>query len=208
MNSLDKVDKMIVGGGKAYTFQKLRGMEIGTSLYDEAGAAIVPEILAKAERLGVEIVLPKDFIVSSKFGDDGAIRTSPLHAHGHLHLQDQRGRVAVSPIQGPAGPLRGVLRGGRPHLRARGGAPVSLRRLYGEPRAHQEDPGARYRRRLLPHDALRELDSGGVLGAGVNFVETQKPVSLSEQELVDCDKTGPDGDQDARAGCPPTCSSS
>jgi phosphoglycerate kinase len=78
MNLLDKVDKMIVGGGMAYTFLKLRGMEIGTSLYDEAGAAIVPEILAKAERLGVEIVLPEDFVVSSKFGDDGEIKAATL----------------------------------------------------------------------------------------------------------------------------------
>jgi len=78
MNLLDKVDKMIVGGGMAYTFLKLRGMEIGTSLYDEAGAAIVPEILAKAERLGVEIVLPEDFVVSSKFGEDGEIKAATL----------------------------------------------------------------------------------------------------------------------------------
>merc|ERR1712118_270890 len=78
MNMLDKVDKMIVGGGMAYTFLKLRGMEIGTSLYDEAGAAIVPEILAKAERLGVEIVLPEDFVVSSKFGEDGEIKAATM----------------------------------------------------------------------------------------------------------------------------------
>merc|ERR1719443_262279 len=78
MNLLDKVDKMIVGGGMAYTFLKLRGMEIGTSLYDEAGAAIVPEILAKAERLGVEIVLPEDFVCSSKFGEDGEIKNATM----------------------------------------------------------------------------------------------------------------------------------
>merc|ERR1719378_534640 len=72
MNMLDKVDKIIIGGGMAYTFLKIRdGMAIGTSLYDEEGAKIVPEILAKAEKLGVEIVLPVDFTCSSKFGEDG-----------------------------------------------------------------------------------------------------------------------------------------
>ena len=45
---------MIIGGGMAYTFLKIKdNMPIGSSLYDEEGAKIVPEILAKAEKLGV-----------------------------------------------------------------------------------------------------------------------------------------------------------
>merc|ERR1719231_1745497 len=45
MNMLDKVNQMIIGGGMAYTFLKVNdGMAIGTSLYDEEGAKIVPEI--------------------------------------------------------------------------------------------------------------------------------------------------------------------
>jgi len=75
MNMLDKVNKMIIGGGMAYTFLKIKdSMSIGTSLYDEEGAKIVPEILAKAEKLGVEIILPVDFTCSSKFGEDGEIK--------------------------------------------------------------------------------------------------------------------------------------
>merc|ERR1712176_788854 len=77
MNMLDKVDKMIVGGGMAYTFLKVGdGMAIGTSLYDEEGAKIVPEIVEKAKKLGVEIVLPIDFVISSKFGEDGEIKSA------------------------------------------------------------------------------------------------------------------------------------
>merc|ERR1712013_784584 len=69
-NLLDKVDKMIIGGGMAYTFLKvINGMEIANSLYDEAGAAIVPEIMAAAAEKGVEIVLPCDFVCSSEFGE-------------------------------------------------------------------------------------------------------------------------------------------
>merc|ERR1712039_508643 len=74
MNLLDKVDKMIIGGGMAYTFLKQEGMGIGSSLYDEEGAKIVPEILEKAKKLNVEIILPVDFIVSSKFGEDGEVK--------------------------------------------------------------------------------------------------------------------------------------
>jgi len=77
MNLLDKVNSMIVGGGMAYTFLKIRdGMSIGTSLYDEEGAKIVPDILEKAKKLGVEIILPVDFVISSKFGEDGEIKTA------------------------------------------------------------------------------------------------------------------------------------
>merc|ERR1712157_644727 len=77
MNMLDKVNSMIVGGGMAYTFLKIRdGMNIGTSLYDEEGAKIVPDILEKAKKLGVEIILPVDFVISSKFGEDGEIKSA------------------------------------------------------------------------------------------------------------------------------------
>ena len=80
-NLLDKVDKMIIGGGMAFTFQKvLKDMAIGGSLYDEAGAKIVPEIMAKAEAKGVEIVLPVDFVTSSEFGEGGEISTATLEA--------------------------------------------------------------------------------------------------------------------------------
>merc|ERR1712072_47264 len=75
MNMLDKVNKLIIGGGMAYTFLKVNdGMSIGTSLYDEEGAKIVPEITEKAKKLGVEIILPVDFTISSKFGEDGEVR--------------------------------------------------------------------------------------------------------------------------------------
>merc|ERR1711904_366283 len=61
-NMLDKVDKLIIGGGMAFTFLKVNdGMSVGSSLYDEEGAKVVPDIMAKAKEQGVEIVLPVDF---------------------------------------------------------------------------------------------------------------------------------------------------
>merc|ERR1711967_109521 len=61
----------------AYTFLKvIDNMSIGTSLYDEEGAKIVPGIMEKAKKLGVEIVLPVDFVISSKFGEDGEIKVT------------------------------------------------------------------------------------------------------------------------------------
>jgi len=74
-NLLDKVNMMIIGGGMAYTFLKVNdGMQIGSSLYDEEGAKIVPDIMKKAGEKGVKIILPSDFVISSKFGEDGEIK--------------------------------------------------------------------------------------------------------------------------------------
>jgi len=74
-NLLDKVDTMIIGGGMAFTFLKVdKSMEIGKSLFDADGAAIVPRIMEKAKAKGVEIVLPVDFVVSDAFGVDGEIK--------------------------------------------------------------------------------------------------------------------------------------
>jgi len=78
-NMIDKVDKMIIGGGMAFTFLKvLNGMEIGNSLFDEEGSKIVQEIMDKAKAQGVEIILPVDFVCSDKFGDDGNIKEASL----------------------------------------------------------------------------------------------------------------------------------
>lgn len=67
-NLLDKVDRMIIGGGMAYTFKKvLNGMDIGESLYDATGAEKVKDIMAKAKVKNVEMLFPVDFVVADKF---------------------------------------------------------------------------------------------------------------------------------------------
>ncbi|KAJ2711729.1 phosphoglycerate kinase, partial [Coemansia spiralis] len=68
---LDKVDRMIVTGGMAYTFHKvLSHMKIGDSLFDPYGAGLVQGIVDKAKEKGVEFVLPTDFITADKFAAD------------------------------------------------------------------------------------------------------------------------------------------
>merc|ERR1712176_1293844 len=78
MNLLGKVDIMIIGGGMAFTFIKEAGVDIGGSLYDEEGAKLVPEIKKKAAEKGVELILPVDFVCSSKFGEDGEIKEGDM----------------------------------------------------------------------------------------------------------------------------------
>ncbi|KAI5295864.1 phosphoglycerate kinase [Ascosphaera acerosa] len=70
-NLLDKVNILIVGGGMAFTFKKvISGTEIGDSIFDEAGAAIVPKLVEKAKKNNVKIVLPTDFTIADKFAPD------------------------------------------------------------------------------------------------------------------------------------------
>ena len=78
-NMLDKVDEMIIGGGMAFTFRKvLDGMAIGNSLYDGDGAAIVPKLMAKAEKNKVKIHLPLDFVTGNKFAADASVGEATL----------------------------------------------------------------------------------------------------------------------------------
>lgn len=71
MNMLDKVDEMVIGGGMAFTFKKvINKMEIGSSLYDEEGAKIVEQIVAKAAEKNVKLHLPTDFVIADKFAAD------------------------------------------------------------------------------------------------------------------------------------------
>ncbi|MFM2091339.1 MAG: hypothetical protein RLZZ127_1828, partial [Planctomycetota bacterium] len=67
-NLLDKADEIIIGGGMAYTFLKVRdGLEIGDSLYDPEGAKIVPDLFKKAAEKGKKIHLPVDWVTADKF---------------------------------------------------------------------------------------------------------------------------------------------
>ena len=70
-NLLDKADEIIIGGCMAFTFKKvLDNIEIGSSLFDEEGAKLVPELMAKAEKAGKKIILPVDYIAADKFAAD------------------------------------------------------------------------------------------------------------------------------------------
>lgn len=80
-NLLDKADKVIIGGGMAYTFHKVnRGMQIGSSLFDKAGAEIVAELEAKAKAKGVELIFPIDFVCGNKFGPDSETQPATLES--------------------------------------------------------------------------------------------------------------------------------
>jgi phosphoglycerate kinase len=66
---LGKADRLLIGGGMAYTFLKAKGHEVGRSLLQEDQIPAVNEYLARAEKIGVELVLPVDVLASDDFPD-------------------------------------------------------------------------------------------------------------------------------------------
>jgi phosphoglycerate kinase len=64
-NLLNKVDEMLIVGGMAFTFKKVCfNVKIGKSLFDEEGAKIVKQLMEKAEKNGVKLHFPVDYIVA------------------------------------------------------------------------------------------------------------------------------------------------
>ncbi|MFF0046230.1 phosphoglycerate kinase [Streptomyces sp. NBC_01230] len=66
---LERADRILIGGGMAYTFLKAQGHEVGNSLLQEDQIPAVLEYLKRAEEKGVEFVLPVDVVVSEQFPD-------------------------------------------------------------------------------------------------------------------------------------------
>ncbi|MEV5677685.1 phosphoglycerate kinase [Streptomyces sp. NPDC052179] len=66
---LEKADRILIGGGMAYTFLKAQGHEVGNSLLQEDQVPAVQGYLKRAQELGVEFVLPVDVLVAGEFPD-------------------------------------------------------------------------------------------------------------------------------------------
>ena len=66
-NLLDKADVLIIGGGMAYTFLKAKGFEVGQSLVDDSKIDYCKQMLDKAQKNGVQLLLPEDSLVVEAF---------------------------------------------------------------------------------------------------------------------------------------------
>ena len=69
-NLLNKVDKILIGGGMAYTFIKAQGGEIGKSLCEEDKIEEAKTIMKKAQEANVKLVFPEDSRVTTEFSND------------------------------------------------------------------------------------------------------------------------------------------
>ncbi|MFD5655535.1 phosphoglycerate kinase [Streptomyces sp. NPDC127039] len=66
---LGRADRILIGGGMAYTFLKAKGYEVGISLLQEDQIPAVREYMERAEKNGVELVLPVDVVAGPEFPD-------------------------------------------------------------------------------------------------------------------------------------------
>ena len=77
---IGRVDRLIVGGGMAYTFVQAQGGKIGNSLVESEMHAQAMAILAKANSTGTELLLPHDTLIADQFAPDAATDVVETHA--------------------------------------------------------------------------------------------------------------------------------
>ncbi len=76
-NLIEKVDKLVIGGGMANTFLAAKGIKVGKSLAELEMIPTAKETLEKAADLGCEIILPADVVVAWEFKAGAENKTVP-----------------------------------------------------------------------------------------------------------------------------------
>jgi phosphoglycerate kinase len=76
-NLLEKVDRLLIGGGMASTFLKAEGFEVGQSLLEEEFVGTARQVMERASQRGLTLLLPSDVIVSDRFEADARRQQVP-----------------------------------------------------------------------------------------------------------------------------------
>lgn len=77
---LEKVDKLLIGGGMIFTFYKARGLSVGKSLVEEDKLELAKALEVKAQEKGVQLLLPTDVVVADNFAKDANAQTVSIDA--------------------------------------------------------------------------------------------------------------------------------
>ena len=77
---LDKVDKLLIGGGMIFTFYKARGLNVGKSLVEEDKLELAKSLEIKAKDKGVDLLLPTDVVLADNFSPDANAQTVSIEA--------------------------------------------------------------------------------------------------------------------------------
>jgi len=74
-NLLPRVDKLLIGGGMAFTFLATLGLEIGESLVEKDALDVAMNIWVKSEEMGGKMMLPLDVLVASEISEEALMKT-------------------------------------------------------------------------------------------------------------------------------------
>lgn len=77
---LEKVDKLLIGGGMIFTFYKARGLSVGKSLVEEDKLELARSLEAKAKERGVALLLPTDVVVADAFSPTANAQTVSIES--------------------------------------------------------------------------------------------------------------------------------
>lgn len=90
---LPRVNNLLIGGGMAYTFLLAKGLSVGSSLQEPDFVPTVLEFMRKAKDLGVNLMLPVDFVVAQEFAPDSV--TQVVDAQ---HIPDNWMGLDIGPV--------------------------------------------------------------------------------------------------------------
>lgn len=75
---IDRCDTVVIGGGMCFTFLIAQGYSVGLSLKEDDWVERAAALIAKAERQGVELLLPVDVVAADRFAEDAETETTAV----------------------------------------------------------------------------------------------------------------------------------
>ena len=89
---LEKVDRILIGGGMSYTFLKAQGQAIGSSKLEADKVDLAKDILAKAQARNVQVLLPVDHVITTSLDPGTPTKVVPVG-----HIPDGWGGADIGP---------------------------------------------------------------------------------------------------------------
>jgi len=106
---MEKVDKIVIGGGMVFTFLKARGLETGSSLVEEDQLELAKKLEVLAKEKGIDFILPTDVIVADKFAADAATQVVSVENIPEGWMGLDNGPESTKMIQAKLGECKTVI---------------------------------------------------------------------------------------------------
>jgi phosphoglycerate kinase len=106
---MEKVDKIVIGGGMVFTFLKARGLNVGSSLVEEDQLELATKLEKIAAEKGIDFILPTDIIVADKFAADANTKIVGIDAIPDGWMGLDNGPESTKMIQEKLGDCKTVI---------------------------------------------------------------------------------------------------